>query len=175
MIYVCLYVCFIYINIYFWCTCWALAVRSMWPANTIYAVKHTQTHTRMHSHTAVMMIDLIRLVDARFRVCVTLIVMCGHARSARSQCVVLYMFVCDVRCALTCAGVHGAAIADDQTVATARPAQIEVCVLDLNHSAQEILLKVIGCSETTKRIVIRWRLLADKCDAYPHLPIARRT
>lgn len=47
------------------------------------------------------------------------------------------------RSTLTCTGVHCTAIADDQTVATARAPQVEVCVLDLDHGAQEILLEVV--------------------------------
>jgi len=48
---------------------------------------------------------------------------------------------------LTCTGIHNAAIADYQTVAGARVAELKVGVLNLHHGADQILLELVGCTE----------------------------
>lgn len=46
--------------------------------------------------------------------------------------------------ALTSAGVHGPAVADDEAVALAGAAQLWEGVLDLDHGFQEVLLEFEG-------------------------------
>lgn len=63
------------------------------------------------------------------------------SRSDYTVCVCVCVYV------LTCTGVHNAAIADYQTVAGARVAELEVGVLNLHHGADQVLLELVGCTE----------------------------
>lgn len=50
----------------------------------------------------------------------------------------------------TCTGVHGAAVADDEAVPLASPAELEERVLNLDHRLQEVLLEFQRFNNETK-------------------------